>query len=441
MPGDVSSTTAIAAPAAPRSLAETGVAAPQIADLLVKLCYLHGSLNEAGAIDSSRLPAGVIHETLADLGEAGCLRPVRRGSDSTPPRFELTRRGRNRARDAFARCRYVGPAPVSLRSYVAQCRRQRIGGAAAMPLDIGSIFDGLVPRPALLEQLGAALASGAAILLFGGSGNGKSLLARRVGCCLRDSGGEIYVPYAVQVSQAIVTVFDPTWHQTVDDAEELAAERAAVEKTQALSNTHDRRWRRVRRPVVAAASGLTLDLLQPTPNAGQNFFTVPLHIKANGGLMLIDDLGRQPADARALMHRWIPPLEERLDRFTLPSGQGFVLPSEQLLLFTTDLDPDLDLDPGFLRRIPHRIEASPPSAEEFVRRFDQCCAGHKIPPPGQFARNLFASRYSFARPPRWSDPQNLLEVARSICRFRNQEFRLTDELISEAARRFFGRAA
>jgi hypothetical protein len=432
----------IDAPRRPQSLAETGLTLAQLSDLLLKLVYLHGSLTGYDAAGHVRLPFSVIEEAITFLRRTRCLE-VSSGEllGQASFRFQLTDQGRVRAREAFDLCRYVGPAPVSLRSYVTQCRRQTVAGIACDAASLARAFEGLVVREGLLDEIGPAVTSGQAIFLYGPAGNGKTVLGRRIGRWLNTSGGEIFVPYSVQVDGSIITVFDPTVHQTTDDAH-FAESASALDRPGMLRpDAPDLRWRRIRRPVIVTAGELTLDMLDLRPHQGAHFYAAPAHLKANGGVFLIDDFGRQRVLPRELLNRWILPLAERIDYLTLSSGRKFAVPFEQLVIFSTNLDPRELVDDAFLRRIRHKIAVSPPTEGEFAELFSRCCAERGIPFEAGCVRQLFANRYSFASPPRWSDPQDLLEIVQSICRFRGETARLTKELLGEAARRFFCRDA
>lgn len=435
-PGPAADRARTTPPPPPRSLADTGLTLGQLADLVLKATYLHGCLSGADLAHQLRLPFRVVEEALAFLRHARCLE-VHGGE--TPAefanRYQLTEEGRVRAREAFEQCRYVGPAPVSLRGYVEQCRRQSVAGLTCRPDDLQSAFSDLLLRPGLLDELGPAVCDGQAILLYGPSGNGKTCLARRIGRYFHTAAGEIYVPYAVLVDGATITVFDPNVHQTTDDRDEATTASAGHPGAEV-----DLRWRRVRRPVVVTAGELTLDMLDLRRHADSCLYVAPLQLKANGGVFVIDDLGRQQATPRELLNRWILPLAERIDYLTLSTGKKFAVPFEPLVVFSTNLNLADLADDAFLRRIRHKLWIGPPTAEEFSALLERCCRERGLPLDPDAGRSLFASRYSSSRPPRWSDPQDLMQVALSICRFRGEEPRLTPGLLAQAADRFLGPA-
>ncbi|WP_397571462.1 ATPase [Schlesneria sp. T3-172] len=429
------------APRSPRTVSDTGLSMGQLTDLLLKTLYVHGVLQGSDLSKLLRLPLDVVEEPLLMLRDQ---RLVEAGSGdvlgSVTFKFALTENGRIRAREAVENCRYVGPAPVPLAQYIEQCHVQSVAGTRCNPVSLRAAFKDYVIRPSLLDELGPAVCSGKSLFLYGPPGNGKTVIAKGLGRFLSQFCGEIYVPYAILADNNIITFYDPGIHQTTDDADQgFRRSGPNGEGSQALPDgAVDRRWRRIKRPVVLTGSELTLDLMELKYNRLANFYNAPMHIKANGGMFLIDDIGRQTISARDLLNRWTVPLEESADYLTLSTGRKCMLPLEQLTIFATNLDTKEVVDEAFLRRTKHKLQVNSPTRELYTVIFQMACRQRDIAYDEAIVNTLFENYYDRGRAPRASDPRDLLEMARSICRFHEVPVNLSIDLIHECAKNFFG---
>lgn len=429
----------IRAPQAPQSLQESGLSLSLLSELILKLIYLNGSFTGFEIAKQLRLPFSVVDEGLAFLKTERALE-VNSGeiAGRLSYRFSLTDQGRKRSREAFDECRYVGPAPVSLDVYLQQCLLQSTRNVAFSPDEIREAFREMVIEDSLLNRLGPAVLSGQSIFLFGTPGNGKTLIAKAIGALMNRCGGEIYIPYAVTIDRHIITVFDPSIHQTVREPDSLEGEGNQKFGATLPLDEIDHRWRRIQRPVIMTGGELSLEMLDLKFHASSGYYTAPLHMKSNGGVFLLDDFGRQLVPPAELLNRWILPLEERNDYLTLSTGKKFAIPFEQLIIFSTNLSPEKLVDDAFLRRIRHKIPIPAPSEAQFREIFRRCCAERSVHYDDWIVTQLMNSHYNRNRLPKSSDPRDLLDIAQSICRFKEQRFHLSEEVLAEAWRECHG---
>lgn len=353
-----------ALPPAPASLQASGLSPVLVTDLLLKAMQLHAITHLPAIAQQLKLPLALLEPLVDTLRREAVVEVTRRGAVAGDVRLELTQQGRQRASDALARNQYGGPAPVPLAAYARQVRLQSVGAmrvtAADAARDLGTV---VMPEP-LREQLGAAVNSGRPVLLYGPPGAGKTYLCEQAARLLR---GPVAIPHAIEVHGEIVRIFDPLVHRPVD---------AAPARTGELDGRHraDERWVLCHRPVVVAAGELTMDMLDLCHDPRSGHYQAPPHVKANNGLFLIDDLGRQQVSPRQLFNRWLLPMERGVDYLALRDGGKFELPFDLLLFFSSNLAPAALGDDAFLRRIAYKlaIDALPPAL--YRRVFDDACA-------------------------------------------------------------------
>ena len=416
------------APRGPATIEETGLSVDQISQLFLKTLYT-GEATGVAVADRMRLPYALL-EPLVERMRAEQLIEVRgaAGSGSAGYRYALTDFGRDRARQYFDANQYVGAAPVPIDSYIQHVKTMMAARGYIDRDRLRAGFAHLVVDDEIFDQLGPAVNAAKAVFLYGAPGNGKTVLAEGMGRAL---GGDIYVPHAIDVSGQIITVFDPVVHEPVPDEEEVAG---SVIK----SVPRDRRWIRIKRPVVIVGGELTLDMLDLTFNPISKFHEAPLQMKANGGVLLVDDFGRQRMRPEDLLNRWIVPLESRVDYLSLHTGKKIQVPFDVLIAFATNLDPMKLADEAFLRRIPYKIEVHDPSIELYTQIFELNCRRRRLPFHKVLVAYLQRRHYlPYHRPMRACHPRDILDQVAALCRYRGHEPALTRELIDAACRAYF----
>jgi predicted ATPase with chaperone activity len=425
------------APAAPESLKEAGLSLAFINDMLMKTIYLRGSMIGRDLAQGLCLPFKVIREPLKFLKDEKTIEIM--GGDlvgEVSYRFSLTDLGRKRAQEAMEMCAYVGPAPVPIEDYVEQCYRQAVTGISCTPDSIQAPFSHLVIREELFNAIGPAIVSGRSVFIYGPPGNGKTAMARSIGEFMNQQGGAIYVPHAFIADGSIITVYDPSLHQADDSVDERSDDADAAVRRLLTSGASDARWVRIRRPVIITGGELNLNMLDLKYNAEAKFYQAPIHFKANGGIFLIDDFGRQLCSPKELLNRWILPLEDRHDFLTVSNGKKFQVPFEQLIIFSTNLDPKDLVDDAFLRRIRHKVEIFAPTRDVYEKIFNNYVKKLGLNQCPEAIEYLYERYYNRGRTPRASDARDLLEIVQSICRYKRYPLHLTRDLIAEAATSF-----
>jgi hypothetical protein len=428
-PTDLSSMTA-PVPAAPVSVADTGIPADRLTQLLLKTLYT-GEATGTQASERMCLPFSVIAPLLEGARTQlyiEVLGTTSASSGAAGYRYALTDLGRDRARQYLDANQYVGPAPVPLEAYVAQIMGVRAARGYIDRDRLRAGFSHLIVADELLEQLGPAVNAGKGLFLYGPPGNGKSVIAEGLG---RSLGGDLYVPYAIDIDGQIVTVFDPVNHETLEPA---AQEQGSIVRTA----PRDRRWVRIRRPVVIVGGELTLDMLDLSFNPIAKFHEAPLQMKANGGVFMVDDFGRQRMRPEDLLNRWIVPLESRVDYLTLHTGRKFHVPFEVLIVFATNLDPLSLADEAFLRRIPYKIPIGDPTMAQFTEIFELNCRRKGLRFHQVMVAYLIRRHYApINRPLRACQPRDVIDQVIALSRYRGHEPVITREMIDAACRAYF----
>jgi predicted ATPase with chaperone activity len=426
------------APSAPESLQQTGLTLGFLSDMVLRTLYTRGGMLGLDLARLICLPFKVIEEALGFLKHEKCLEVL--GGDligRISYKFNLTELGRRRAQEAFKMSAYVGPAPVPLEDYVEQTYRQSVTSIDVSPESLRAAFSHLVVSEELFNAVGPSIVSGKSVFIYGPPGNGKTSIAQAIGNFMNTCGGEIYIPYAFLAEGSIITLYDGAVHEKSepDDGNRLEDNEATIRRL-LNTGTVDLRWVRIKRPVIVTGGELNLPMLDLKYSPEANFYQAPLHVKANGGVFLIDDFGRQLCSPKELLNRWIVPLENRVDYLSLASGLKFQVPFEQLTMFSTNLDPKDLVDEAFLRRMRHKVEILAPERDIYERIFSGYCKKLGMNPCPDAIEYLYERYYHNGRSPRASDCRDLLETIQSICRFRRIPVQLTRQLMIDAANSF-----
>jgi predicted ATPase with chaperone activity len=413
-------------PLAPRTVDETGISLGLLGDLALKIFYFESYLAGRDLATRMGLPFPNVVSVVLEFLRREQLCEVRSatgrgGFSESTYEYVLTSRGRDMARDALDRGQYIGPAPVPLRNYIAAIRRQELKDVMVHQRQLRQALAHLVFNPETFEQVGPAINSGRSIFLFGPPGNGKTSVAEAIGSLLME--GDMYIPYAMEVEGQIIKVFDDVNH---------------VILTESQPQRVDGRWIKIRRPFIVVGGELTLEGLDLVYNTDNKYYEAPYQLKANGGIFLIDDFGRQTVRPTDLLNRWIVPLEKRIDFMTLHTGRKFEVPFEVLIVFSTNLEPRDLVDEAFLRRIRHKIEVRDPSWEEYAEIFRRIASAKKIPFSEQALAYLIREHYIKAkRVPRACHARDLLDQIIDIANYLSVAPTLSKELIDRAALSYF----
>jgi energy-coupling factor transporter ATP-binding protein EcfA2 len=351
-------------PPPPRSLRDTGLPQQFVVELVAKALYVAGKTHLPVLTARLHLPITVLREALDFMVTEHVAEVAWRGESDIDIQYQLTAAGKQRAAGSMERCRYVGPAPVTLDAYRAMVERQALHAPPLGAEELGAEFADQLLAPRVLQMLGAAMYAGRTMLLYGPSGSGKSTLARKLGALQQ---GLIVVPHAVLVGQDVVQVYDPLVHLAPHGPQlrqcRLAAERRSV----------DARWVQCERPVVALDADVTADMLDLQADLPNGCYRAAPQLKANNGLLIVDDLGRQRIAAGELLNRFSQAQELRRSQLSLAGGYHFDAPCRMRLLFATSLAPEALLDAPSLRRVGYKIPVGPLSAASYRSLFRQQC--------------------------------------------------------------------
>ena len=415
-------------PPPPATMEDTGLHPDTLNQLMLKT-LVAGESTGTGLSDKLRLPYSIL-DALIQHARVEKLVEVRgtSGAGSAGYRYALTDLGRDRAAQFLDVSRYIGPAPVPLSQYNAYVRACMAARQYVDREKLATGFENLIVNKHMFDQLGPAVNSGKSLFLYGAPGNGKTVVAEGIGKAL---GEQMHVPYAIDVDGQVITTFDPVNHQIAGGS---AADSGSVITAAVL----DRRWQAIRRPVVVVGGELTLEMLDLTFNPISKFYEAPIQMKANGGVFVVDDFGRQRIPPRDLLNRWIVPLESRVDFLTLHTGRKFEIPFNVLIVFATNLKPESLADEAFLRRIPYKILAKNPTMDEYCKIFELNCRRRGLSFDPVMVEYLHRKYYQPRKlQMRACHPRDLIEQVVDMCRYHGKPPGISRELLDAACGSYF----
>jgi hypothetical protein len=410
-------------PKPPQDLAGARLDEGVLTDLALKTAYTVARFTTDWLAKRLHISIALTNEVLEQLSLDGMVEVTLKTSE-TRSHYRTTQRGREHGARLLDVGGYIGPAPVRLEAYGAMLRWQFANTAPVRPEHVAAALSGLVLPPKAAQLAGLAVSSGRSLFIYGPAGNGKSSLGRQIHAAL---SGDYWIPYCISVGNSVIRVFDDQTHQRVDLG--------------APPESFDQRWVRIRRPLVVVGGELTLSFLDLIYSPTLRYYEAPPHLKANGGVFLVDDFGREQVSPEQLLNRFITPMEYQIDYFTLLTGQKIQVPLRHVLIIATNLNPERVTDPAFLRRMGYRLYLGHPTPEQYTQIFQLHAKRYGVAVTPEVIERLLKRYRAQKRELRSCEPRDLIERARDICSFQGKPLELTPAVLDLAWTGYFGTEA
>jgi len=407
-------------PAPPKTPEETGLSRDFMINLICKIMNVRGTMTPSAVSEIIKLPKLVVRVLVEEMVKLRLVEArglVASEDIKSDIRYALTDRGKSWALEAMLVSQYVGPAPVTLEAFERQILRQGISNERIHRATLEGALSHLVLPTGIMPQLGPAVNSGRSILLYGEPGNGKTSIAEALSETFKDT---IYYPYAIEVDNQVIQFYDEPLHERQEGPDDA-------------SDPLDARWVRCRRPVVLTGGELTLDMLDLSFEQTSRFYEAPMHLKALGGVFVLDDFGRQRQKPQDFLNRWIVPLEKNFDIMSLHTGKKFRVPFDQLVIFSSNIPPHDLADEASLRRIYFKIRVPSPTKEAYLEIFHRACRDENIPYDERVLADFYREKYEGMNlVPSGAHPGFLLRHIIAACIYLGREPELTRELLELA---------
>jgi hypothetical protein len=425
-------------PQQPDSIEDTGLGMGFLSDLLLKLIYFSGNISAQKVESMTKLPfLGVLDEVLnyLKMEEYVDIIGSEGGFSERSFQYVIAKKGVEKVHEVLDRNQYAGPAPVPLDEYVAMVQKQSLGNMVVNQATIREAFSHLVVNMRMLDRLGPAANSARSLFLYGPPGNGKTTFSEGIANLLI---GHVLVPYAIEIDGQIIKMFDPLNHKAVAHNEVSHTDDQPFGDNTTSNQRPDARWVVCKRPHVVVGGELILEQLELIFDPISKVYEAPFQMKSNGGLFLIDDLGRQKCRPQDLLNRWIVPLEKQVDYLALQTGKKLAVPFDVLIVFSTNLSPKDLVDDAFLRRIRHKIEVPNPTPNEFREIFKRVSDKKKIPYSDDGLRYLIQEHYmKNGRDLRSCHPRDLCDQILDEAKYRGIQPSMSKDLIDRACEAYF----